>query len=774
MINEWIARIAPRRVIYWRNIALATLLTCLPMTILSGIYLYVGNQYLINQFQQENKNILQQSTKEIDEQLNHLTRFALSMVVKPLFKPDIANADFVNSYEETQQLLDTLRLIENANPAIDQAYLYIAGQNKILEPSLGLRSLDDPAQTALWQKLLQGNNDIFWEHTLDRPFITAGTGHAIVMKLPFNGQTPYGAIVLYINPNKLHSIESSDQATFLLDGEGHIVGQSAKGEQYQDTLPLISEQLAASKPTYDSESQFQVPMPSDKLIVNTVSFEKMSGIWTVVSGTPTSAITAPIAPFTQMMFIYWGIIIIAALALSWYASRRMSRPIRKIMDLFGVGKTESSSMHNEIEFIEKKWEQFQINSEQLQNHLNLSMPKVREAFINQFVLGHTVHLTEQEIHKKLDTVQLDIANKHFAVVVYQQHMHREEHQSLTPYDQQLLTYSARNIMNEMAAESASYVHTIDFIDDSIALILILPPSTHSVDEEKQSLMQLCTQMMNMMDQLLRVPATLVLNGPTYHWTDVPHVLEQARRALNYRKFNSNSQLLEASVVLEQVHSHFEFPFELEQEFTHTLNLGLEEEAIDMLTRFVGVLQDDAAPEWIVHQGLMRLKSSLYRSMLQAGYNPYTLYDGVKLQEELYALRDAQECIQWFRIKIIRPYIDLLKKSYHHSMKQIVDQVITEIEHNYMDHVSLETLALEANISVSQLSKAFKQMTGSNYMDYLTAVKMNKCKELLITTDMKINEIAESVGYQPPYFNRAFKKIEGITPGQYRNQFQSEK
>ena len=55
----------------------------------------------------------------------------------------------------------------------------------------------------------------------------------------------------------------------------------------------------------------------------------------------------------------------------------------------------------------------------------------------------------------------------------------------------------------------------------------------------------------------------------------------------------------------------------------------------------------------------------------------------------------------------------------------------------------------------------------NFIDYVTQHRMTKAKELLRESDMKINEIAESVGYQPSYFIRIFKKTEGMTPGQYR-------
>lgn len=62
---------------------------------------------------------------------------------------------------------------------------------------------------------------------------------------------------------------------------------------------------------------------------------------------------------------------------------------------------------------------------------------------------------------------------------------------------------------------------------------------------------------------------------------------------------------------------------------------------------------------------------------------------------------------------------------------------------------------------------FKDITGVNFIDYLTSIRLNKAKELLINTDMKINEIAETIGYKNSYFNRLFKRHEGYTPGQYR-------
>jgi YesN/AraC family two-component response regulator len=90
-----------------------------------------------------------------------------------------------------------------------------------------------------------------------------------------------------------------------------------------------------------------------------------------------------------------------------------------------------------------------------------------------------------------------------------------------------------------------------------------------------------------------------------------------------------------------------------------------------------------------------------------------------------------------------------------------------IETDYSTEVSLESCADEVSLNPSFLSKIFKDYSGWNFIDYLTHIRLTKAKELLTDTDAKIMEIAEMTGYNNSYFNRIFKKHEGLTPSEYR-------
>lgn len=99
---------------------------------------------------------------------------------------------------------------------------------------------------------------------------------------------------------------------------------------------------------------------------------------------------------------------------------------------------------------------------------------------------------------------------------------------------------------------------------------------------------------------------------------------------------------------------------------------------------------------------------------------------------------------------------------------IITKVKELVAQNYADDASLETVASQVFISPCYLSVIFKKETNMTFKNYLIQTRIDKAKELLESTDMKIYEIAESVGYTDTrYFSELFQRVCGKTPSQYR-------
>jgi len=100
---------------------------------------------------------------------------------------------------------------------------------------------------------------------------------------------------------------------------------------------------------------------------------------------------------------------------------------------------------------------------------------------------------------------------------------------------------------------------------------------------------------------------------------------------------------------------------------------------------------------------------------------------------------------------------------------IVKEAIAYIEENYQEKVSLNDVAESTHVSQWHLSKLLNSSTGKSLSELLNDVRINKACEILLTTDTKISDLAEVVGFSDvAYFSRVFKKIIGMSPNEYRH------
>lgn len=104
-----------------------------------------------------------------------------------------------------------------------------------------------------------------------------------------------------------------------------------------------------------------------------------------------------------------------------------------------------------------------------------------------------------------------------------------------------------------------------------------------------------------------------------------------------------------------------------------------------------------------------------------------------------------------------------------SMQEIQAYLLEHYQHD----ISLQEIADRFFLSREYISRKFKHEFNKTITDYLTKIRMEKAKQLLETSSLKIYEIAHYVGYQnEKYFSKVFKKVVGLTPNEYRNEISS--
>jgi AraC-like DNA-binding protein len=93
-----------------------------------------------------------------------------------------------------------------------------------------------------------------------------------------------------------------------------------------------------------------------------------------------------------------------------------------------------------------------------------------------------------------------------------------------------------------------------------------------------------------------------------------------------------------------------------------------------------------------------------------------------------------------------------------------------IQRNQSEELSLTMVARAVNTSSFYFCKLFKKTTGLNFTAYVSRIRIEKAKNLLLNPHLRVSEIAYEVGFQSlTHFNRVFKKIIGHSPTEYRSQ-----
>lgn len=136
-----------------------------------------------------------------------------------------------------------------------------------------------------------------------------------------------------------------------------------------------------------------------------------------------------------------------------------------------------------------------------------------------------------------------------------------------------------------------------------------------------------------------------------------------------------------------------------------------------------------------------------------------------LRDAVLSLDGAKRYVCW----LLERALALRDQTVSNRYAVMLQKALDYMRENYADpNISLNTVAMVANVSPTHFSAVFSQQVGKTFVEYLTEMRMDRARELLCCTDMRSREIAPAVGYNDPhYFSFLFKKMNGSSPRDYR-------
>lgn len=127
-----------------------------------------------------------------------------------------------------------------------------------------------------------------------------------------------------------------------------------------------------------------------------------------------------------------------------------------------------------------------------------------------------------------------------------------------------------------------------------------------------------------------------------------------------------------------------------------------------------------------------------------------------------------ETVETWMSDVVADIASLVAQVYESRSRALIKKALIYMDKHYKSALSYKDVAAELFISPSYFIALFKKETGYTFVDYLTMLRMEKAKAMLINTNMNITEIAYETGFNNSnYFSSLFKKTVGITAKEYR-------
>jgi len=797
-----------------KSLLLVLCISSIPTAAVGAASYVIGKTHIEQEVKRTQDVLLKNGTDRIDGLLSHLELNVTQWALDPRFRQRIDRWDLQTSYNEIQTLYKALTVMRNTYPFIEQIQVHLPGPAALITDMDGIVYLRDPAQRSAYDALYEGTRSLRWANDLPRPGRPDETSIALAQRLPGGEKDAYGSLVVHIHPEKLATFADElragdDALAFLLRDDGlPMFDESAVPSELTPLFETVRARVTAQDGRFGS---FVLRGDGTDYSVSYGRLDRLGSVWTYVTAVPLDNLTAPVVTVSRLLLAISGCTLLFAALLSWFASARLSRPVRNLVNWIvaasspaasGVGFAaaagamdspagtgasapssiasatgaagdgesrnfaDSADVADEFTLIRSRWDQVRSESRSVRETLERSMPLLREGFLLQMMQGHYYSLTEEQLRKRMESLRWDVAARKFSLIYVRVGDPAELEGRFRDDDTQLVTFAAANVMRDVAAGWDDPVEFVNFQDLSVAA-LVFAPAGRLPDAQRKRLRDLAAALLGALNEVLRLEATVLVGETTPRLGDVPRMLEEAKYAIRLKEARRRNAVVRLDELTDaRRNGSGWYPFRTEKELLEAVRVGHPAEIRGLLDRFFSELEEKGANELDVREGSLQLLGSIRHAMLESGAGSQQLFDRT-LFGEVQHVREPSRLSKWMMDNVIEPFLRERELQKEHVYREAVEAVCALVRERYMEELSLESCAERVGVSPFTLSRTFKRIKGVNFVDYLTSVRLAKAKELLVDTDLKVNEIAERVGYQPSYLIRVFKKTEGVTPGQYR-------
>lgn len=444
-------------------------------------------------------------------------------------------------------------------------------------------------------------------------------------------------------------------------------------------------------------------------------------------------------------YCYIGIALCALISgiFSYWSAVRVYRPVSKVMHFLSSKNKNVTSEKTKEEF-----SHIMSYLEKQEENLKKSKKSNQEWFLNGLLEGKY----EQANEALCEENDIVFKTNHFIVCIVNTEISNIEIEDLCEFVTQ-------NIFKELC-ETKGTAWFVSLSKNKYAMLIDTNSTENEVYEVLEKGQRFCREE-------LQIVLTLGCSACHVGIDGIATAYKEAQEAMRYRFLMGKENLILYNKI------QYRYSYYQNNEKSKMFMLLLEyiegkknnDNINEFVEQLIGIYQIN---EEISIDAALAFKNeiigALGRIMTLSGYEEADCFEAMKLLRGTVTLSDFKQLLS-ARI------LDLSsKKAKRRDNEDVLEEVKRYIEKNFSDtKLSVSMLGSEMGMQSAYLSKMFKEKYGISILDYIALVRVNSAKKCIREKGGTIREIGEKTGFLSSHvFIKTFKKVEGITPGRYKD------
>ncbi|AGI39066.2 transcriptional regulator [Thermoclostridium stercorarium subsp. stercorarium DSM 8532] len=680
------------------------------------------------------------------------------------------------------------KIVSNNSTVISNIHIYYKKQKILISSSLGVKYLNETNwpyyMNQDWINEMSGKNTShIWLETrkvplnLERPdtslkinLLTYVRSYPVIS----TGINSDGFIAIDINESIFSdlikmSAPSEYTNTFIISGTGEIISHPEKdmlNECLNDQKYI--EHILDSRMLYGSTVD---EVNGVKSMISYTSFPDTG--WILINITPLSQFYEKTASLTRMLVILCLMSIIIGTVIASLITKNLYNPLKLLLDkirsLIGnvnAGNKRSRQLvintgiqhkANEFKIIDNAIDNLYLTIDDLTKTLKNNIPIIKYNLI--MGLLHNQIINVNEAREKFRLINIDMDFPYYAAMTIEIESLRDI-SYLSVENMHFLKYNLIDETEKNSNDSLKFI-AVDLPDFRIGVIV----GATTTDEKEIG--KIVSNLSSYAYNSFYVTITAALGRWVDNILNVHNSFNDTKTLLKYRFFYPHVPLLHADT-LERENCQEHIPPGLIMKFQESLKLQNINRIKELMDKFRSLCSKGGYSADHLNQVMFEFVNIVSRYIRDMKYQ----FKDIE-KKDIYAvfknINNVNEFCDWI-VELARSVINGLNERAESQNAILINKAKRYIYNNIKKDISLDEVAEHINISPAYLSKLFKENTGVNFVTYVKELKFELAMDLLLNSDLTIQQIAHEVGFNTPaYFIQQFKARYGYTPNSFRKQ-----